>query len=166
MFGPQAKLPLDIVYDSIPTEPELHYKYAKKLKHTLEHAYSTAHKHVGTAVERAKEAYSGKFHGDSFQVGDSVWLNNPVVPKGVPRKLHCPWSGSFKIVKRILSAVYRIQDRRTVRSRRKVVVHFDRLKRCPQYIRLVTLPAAVSGSDQSTIGAWTGGTARYKLAVF
>ena len=47
------------------------------------------------------------------------------------------------MVKRISSAVYRIQDQRTARSRRRVVVHFDRLKRCPPDIRLGTPPAAV-----------------------
>ena len=81
MFGHQAKLPLDIVYGSVPTELELHHQYAKKLKQTLGCAYSAARKHVGTAVERAKEAYNEKV------LGDLVWLNNPVVPKGVPRKL-------------------------------------------------------------------------------
>ena len=49
--------------------------YARKLKQTLEH--------VGTGVERAKETYNGKVHGDSFEAGDLVWLNNPVVPRGV-----------------------------------------------------------------------------------
>ena len=144
MFGRQAKLPLDIVYGSAPTKAELHHQYARKLKQTLERAYSTVRERVGTAVERAKETYNGKVHGDSFDAGDLVWLNNPVVPRGVPRKLHCPWSGLFKIVKMILSAVYRIQDQRTSRSRRRIVVHFDRLKRCPLDMRVET--ALPSGS--------------------
>ena len=142
MFGRQAKLPIDIVYGSAPTEPELHHQYAKKLKQSLERAYSMARKHVGTAVERAKEAYNRKVHGASFEVGDLVWLNNPVVPRGVARKLHCPWSGPFKVVKRISPALYRIQDQRTSRSRRRSVVHFDRLKRCPQDVRVETTPTS------------------------
>ena len=61
MFGRQAKLPLDIVYGSAPTEAELYHQYARKLKQTFERAYSTAREHVGTAVERAKEIYT--MHG-------------------------------------------------------------------------------------------------------
>ena len=60
-FGRQAKLPLDIVYGSAPIEAELHHQYARKLKQTLERAYSTAHEQVGTAVERAKEMFT--MHG-------------------------------------------------------------------------------------------------------
>ena len=37
-----------------------------------------------------------------------------------------------------------MQDQRTARSHRRVVVHFYRLKRCPQDIRLGMPPAAVS----------------------
>ena len=155
MFGRQAKLPLDIVYGSAPTRAELHHKYARKLKQTLERAYSTAREHVGTAVERAKETYNGKVHGDSFEAGDLVWLNNPVAPRGVPRKLHCPWSGPFKVVKKISSAVYRIQDQRTSRSRHRIVVHFDRLKRCPLDMRVET--ALPSGSTpHPLVGQQTG----------
>ena len=51
------------------------------------------------------------------------------------RKLHCPWSGPFKIIKKLSSVVYRIQDTRRARKNRKVV-HFDRLKPCPENTRL------------------------------
>ena len=152
----QATVLLDIVhvYGSAPTEAELHHQYARKLNQSLEQAYSTAREHVGTAVERAIETYNGKVHGDSFEAGDLVWLNNPVVPRGVPRKLHCPWSGPFKVVKRISSAVYRIQDQRTSRSH-QIVVHFDRLKRCPLDMQAETAPPSGS-TPRPLVGQQTG----------
>ena len=80
---------------------------------------------------------------------------SPVVPRGVPRKLHCPWSGPFKVVKRISSAVYRIQDQRTSRSRRRIVVHFDCLKHCPLDMRVEA--ALPSGSTpHPLVGQQTG----------
>ena len=120
----------------------MHHQNSRNLKQ--DRAYSTAHKHVGTAVERVKETYNGKVLGDSLEAGDLVWLNNPVVPRGVPRMLHCPWSGPFKVVKRISPAVYRIQDQRTSRNHNRIAVHFDRLKCCPKDKQVKT--ASASGS--------------------
>ena len=51
------------------------------------------------------------------------------------KKLHCPWSGPFTIIKKLSSVVYRIQDTRKARKNRKVV-HFDRLKPCAENTRL------------------------------
>ena len=55
--------------------------------------------------------------------------------RGMAKKLHCPWSGPFRIIKKLSSVVYRIQDTRRARKNRKVV-HFDRLKPCPENTRL------------------------------
>ena len=135
MFGRQAKLPLDIIYGSTPTEPQPVHEYAKNLKRSLEDAYSRVREHLGTTVERQKEVYDLKVHGKAFEIGDLVWLHNPVVGRGMAKKLHCPWSGPFRIIKKLSSVVYRIQDTRRARKNRKVV-HFDRLKPCPENTRL------------------------------
>ena len=135
MFGRQAKLPLDIIYGSTPTEPQPVHEYAKNLKRSLEDAYSRVREHLGTTVERQKEVYDLKVHGKAFEIGDLVWLHNPVVGRGMAKKLHCPWSGPFRIIKKLSSVVYRIQDTRRARKNRKVV-HFDRLKPCPDNTRL------------------------------
>jgi hypothetical protein len=50
------------------------------------------------------------------------------------KKLHKWWTGPFKVVKRLSEVTYRIQH---IRNRAKrLVVHFDRLKRCHPNIRL------------------------------
>ena len=128
MFRRQAKLPLDIIYGSTPTELQPVHEYAKNLKSSLalEDAYSKVRDHLGTTVERQKEGYNLKVHGKAFEIGDLVWLHNPVVGRGKATKLHCPWSGPFKIIKKLSAVVYRIQNTRGTRRKRKVV-HFDRL---------------------------------------
>ena len=61
----------------------------------------------------------------------------------------------FKVVKKISSAIYRIQDQCTSRSRRRMVVHFDRLKRCTLDMRVET--ALPSGSTpHPLVGQQTG----------
>eukprot|EP00731_Ephydatia_muelleri_P034748 Em0075g1a len=110
-------------------------RVCKESEKSLEDAYSRVREHLGTTVERQKEVYDLKVHGKAFEIGDLVWLHNPVVGRGMAKKLHCPWSGPFRIIKKLSSVVYRIQDTRRARKNRKVV-HFDRLKPCSENTRL------------------------------
>eukprot|EP00731_Ephydatia_muelleri_P013115 Em0007g425a len=146
MFGRLARLPVDIMYGSCPTEPVLPHQYVKTLKDTLESAYTKARKHMHATAMRSEELYNRRVHGQEYEVGDLVWLNNPVVPRGRSRKLHCPWTGPFKIIKKLSSVVYRIQDKRPG-SRKRVVVHFDRLKPCPADIRMKPVGEDLHNSD-------------------
>ena len=137
MFGRDAKLPVDIAYGCVPEEPLPQHEYTRRLKDTLQKAFDVARRNLNTNTERMKDFYDQKIHGKPYDPGDLVWLHNPAVPKGKSRKLHSPWSGPYKVVKRLSAAVYRIQDQRGSRSRRRrrLVVHFDRLKPCPKGIR-------------------------------
>jgi len=75
---------------------------------------------------RQKELYDEKIHGKPYNVSDFMWLHNPAVPKGQAHKLYCPWTGPFKIVKKLSSLVYRVQNTRG--KRRRKAIHFNRLK--------------------------------------
>lgn len=85
----------------------------------------------------------GRFTEGSFEVEDLIWLNNTVLLER-STMLHCPWNGPFKVVKEISAALYAIQDHRTSRSRRRIIVHFDRLKRCSQDMCVETAPESDS----------------------
>ena len=125
MFGRQARLPLDIMYG--PPEPVFDCnKYAAKMRTELQVAYDRVHKNMPEQLRREKELYDKKIHGKPFEEDDLVWLHSPVVKHGRSRKLHLPWSGPYRVVKKLSDAVYRIQELRN--KRRRVVVHFDRLK--------------------------------------
>ena len=63
------------------------------------------------------------------------------MPRGQARKLYCPWTGPYKVVKISSTVVYRIQDTRG-RWRRKVI-HFNRLK--------PYLPKSNPSSDQAVV---------------
>ena len=60
-------------------------------------------------------------------------LYTSVVPRGYCKKLHRPWSGPFKILKKISDVTYRIQHCQS--RRQQLVVHFNQLKLCPSDIR-------------------------------
>ena len=50
------------------------------------------------------------------------------------KKLDHPWSGPYRVVKKLSEANYRIEQLQGRRTRK--IVHFDRLKPCPKNIRL------------------------------
>ena len=50
------------------------------------------------------------------------------MPRGKSAKLHSYWQGPYKVVKVFSNVLYLIQHRNS--TRKKVVVHFDRLKAC------------------------------------
>ena len=83
--------------------------------------------------EHQKELYDRKRHGDPYQVGDLVWLHSSVVPRGYSRKLHLPWTGPYKVLKRLSDVTYRIQSSRGRRC--LCVVHFNRLRPCTDGMR-------------------------------
>ncbi|KAL5475516.1 hypothetical protein EMCRGX_G025342 [Ephydatia muelleri] len=134
MFGRQARLPIDLMYGTecgnsvTKTVPE----YVTKLSEAFVEAYAAVRDTMGAKLQRQKEFYSKKVHGDPHKPGDFVLLFNPAVPKGGSRKFHSPWTGPFKIVERVSEATYHIQN--TVDGKTSIV-HFDRLKRCRPDIR-------------------------------
>eukprot|EP00731_Ephydatia_muelleri_P006029 Em0003g277a len=134
MFGRQARLPIDLMYGTecgnsvTKTVPE----YVTKLSEAFVEAYAAVPDTMGAKLQRQKEFYNKKVHGDPHKPGDFVLLFNPAVPKGGSRKFHSPWTGPFKIVERVSEATYHIQN--TVDGKTSIV-HFDRLKRCRPDIR-------------------------------
>ena len=59
-------------------------------------------------------------------------LHSTVIPRGHSRKLHCPWTGPYKVINKLSDIIYRTQR---CHGRKRLVVHFNRLKSCPLNIR-------------------------------
>ena len=128
MFGRQARLPVDIMYSTREQVPKPHGEYARDLQVRLQSAFDLVRENVSKEQQRQKDFYDIKIHGNPFQKEDLVWLHTPAVKKGASRKLHHPWSGPFKVIKKISESTYRIQQ--LYGNRHRKVVHFDRLKPC------------------------------------
>ncbi len=117
-----------------PSPPSLTVpQYASQLRRSMESAYERVRDTMGHSLSRQKDLYDQKVHGKPFEPGDLVWLHCPAVPRGHSKNLHRPWTGPFRVVSKLSDVTYRIQH---TRVRRRVVVHFDRLKRCPHSMRL------------------------------
>jgi len=126
MFGRHPRLPVDLAFGLPHSEATSHSGYAQALQHTVQEAYKHVREDLGHHLKRQKELYDQKAHGKPHNKGDRVWLYNAATPKGKTKKFHKPWSGPYTIVKRLSDATYRIQL--LSNPRKRVVVHFDRLK--------------------------------------
>jgi len=131
MFGRQARLPIDVLYGTREDSYQSHGNYAKLLECRLTNAFDIVREHVSKEHQRQKHFYDAKVHGEPYKAGDYVWLHSPP-PKGTSRKLHHPWTGPFKVIKKVSDATYHIQH--LYGNRQRKVVHFDRLKPCSKEV--------------------------------
>ena len=144
MFGREARLPVDIMYGSSPTETVTPHHYAAALSESLQQAYSRVRENMALAHNRQKEYYDQRSHGTPFKPGDLVWLHQPQVPPGQSRKLHCPWSGPYEILNKLSDCTYKI--RALSNQHRVQIAHFNRLKWCPPQMRRSHRPTSTSAA--------------------
>ena len=130
MFGREARLPLDIMYGTNQTPLALPSagEYAKQLQNHLLNSYDLVRKHIEIHYQRQTVSYDKRMHGKPYKPGDLVWLHSSVPPRGASTKLYYPWTGPFKVVKKLSEVTYRIQQAQGKRVRK--IVHFDHLKPC------------------------------------
>ena len=125
LYGKEMRLPLDIMYRPPGTE-QSRTECVRELRTSLQDAYVTVRDKLQLAHQRQKDYYDRRTHGERFKTGESVWLWSPVIPKGVAPKFHEPWTGPFKVTKRLSDVTYKILD---VKRKPTKIVHFDRLKK-------------------------------------
>ena len=121
MFGRQARLPLDVMYETNTPPPPSSTpgEYAMPLQKQLRTAYDLVRARLSNSHIRQKQFYDQKVHGQPYKPGDLVWLHSAVAKKGPRQKLNHPWMGPFKIVKKLSDVTYRIQHTLN-RNQRKV----------------------------------------------
>ena len=76
--------------------------------------------------EVQRQLYNRQVHGDMHQVGDYVWLHTTVLSGGTTKKLHHPWTGPYRIIRRLSDSTYWIQL--LWAPHKRLVVHFNWLK--------------------------------------
>ena len=127
MFGREARLPIDVIFGIPPGEVAVSpSQHVLDLRKRLEDAYHRVRSQLGLQQRRHKMLYDRKVSGSPYKLHDRVWLPCPAVQRGKSPKFHRPWQGPYQIIKVISDVLYRIQLLSS--PRRRVVVHFDRLK--------------------------------------
>ena len=70
----------------------------------------TVREKLQLAHQRHKDYFDRRTHGERFKPGESVWLWTPFISKGVVSKFYEPWTGPFKVTKRLSDVTYEILD--------------------------------------------------------
>ena len=84
--------------------------YANDVCYTLEQAYKTVSEKLHLAHKRQKDYYDRRSHNSRYQSDDSVSLWNPALKTGVAQKFHEPWTGPYRVTKRLSDVTYEIFD--------------------------------------------------------
>ena len=95
----------------------------ENLKTSLKTAYKSVAK-ANRMSHRNNKQYDRKAKLRNFQVGELAYLYNPATKPGRSRKFYRPWTGPFKITRKISEFNYEIIDLKD----KKQVVHINRLK--------------------------------------
>ena len=151
LLGRELRLPADLVFGSPEPRSESTSNYIKSLDTTLQSVHRTARVRDNASHCHQKDLYDRRVRGTPYKVGDLVWLLDTVIGAGEHRKFRLPWTGPFKVIRCVDSAVYDIVKLEPHVGRASLVkrVHFNRLKPCRSSGPMLdsTIPPQVSVSE-------------------
>ncbi|CAB4020846.1 Retrovirus-related Pol poly from transposon [Paramuricea clavata] len=131
-FGRELRLPNDLVE---PGENERrvvsHTDYAQQLKNRLSKAFQIANDILHSAHKTQKHFYDRWARANVYKAGGDLvlWLDRKT-RRGRCMKLNRPWTGPWRIIKRLGEVVYRIKYEGSEKvSVKRRVVHHNQLKR-------------------------------------
>eukprot|EP00731_Ephydatia_muelleri_P006907 Em0003g1155a len=107
-------------------------------------AYEKVRQNVSQKQCYQSQQYNRRIHGKPFDKSELVWLFNPAIKKGQSRKFHRPWGGPYRICEKLSDVTYCVQH--TGNNKCKVV-HFNRLKKCPENVRLLPRKPTTGAHD-------------------
>ncbi|KAL5018579.1 hypothetical protein ScPMuIL_004301, partial [Solemya velum] len=127
MLGREINTPLNIMVELPSDLPKTSVEFVAKMQEKFQSSFDLVRNQVSTQQRRQKLNYDKKISGKAFHVGDKVWLYVPRSAKGLSPKLTRFWTGPFDIIQKLSDVNYVISQ---PDSRKKQVVHFNRLKPC------------------------------------
>ena len=80
-------------------------QYVEELSTSLRKIFSDVKSHLDKAHEQSKKRYDKDARGETFAVGDQVWLYVPAVKRGRTKKLASFWRGPYTVIDRLNAAV-------------------------------------------------------------
>ena len=133
LYGRLPKLPIDLVQPA-PTQATFYAdfdEYVLAQKENFNRVYELLKASRTVNVDRFKFQHDRHVRGQSYAVGELVWLYDTTVKPGQKKKLKRYWKGPYEVVSKLGEVNYYIRLAHSAGKRlRKQLVHFNRLKRC------------------------------------
>ncbi|KAK3929203.1 Gag-Pol polyprotein [Frankliniella fusca] len=130
MFGAAMRSPLDADRGSPPKNMDMHKLYPMWVRKTMQDIHEVVANMNKKAAKRMKAYYDRNATLSPFAEGDLVYLYYPRRVKGISAKLITRWEGPYRIINLINECNARIE--RVDNPSKRLIVHIDRLARCPE----------------------------------
>ncbi|KAK3928607.1 Retrovirus-related Pol polyprotein from transposon 412 [Frankliniella fusca] len=130
MFGAAMRSPLDADRGSPPKNMDMHKLYPMWVRKTMQDIHEVVANMNKKAAKRMKAYYDRNATLSPFAEGDLVYLYYPRRVKGISAKLITRWEGPYRITNLINECNARIE--RVDNPSKRLIVHIDRLARCPE----------------------------------
>ena len=134
-FGRSPQLPIDLMLSRIQTSAIRSYpQFVQAAHQQLKMSQNIVREQLKSQHARQKALHDHHGTAEELQVGDRVWLYNPVVPRGSTKKFASLWKGPYTVIDKPGVVNYKIQ---LIGGTQTFVVHRNRLKLCqtpPQQI--------------------------------
>ncbi|KAK3928290.1 Retrovirus-related Pol polyprotein from transposon 412, partial [Frankliniella fusca] len=130
MFGAAMRSPLDADRGSPPKNMDMHKLYPMWVRKTMQNIHEVVANMNKKAAKRMKAYYDRNATLSPFAEGDLVYLYYPRRVKGISAKLITRWEGPYRIINLINECNARIE--RVDNPSKRLIVHIDRLARCPE----------------------------------
>ena len=130
-YGRELRLPSDLVMNDQQTpQNNSHTEYATELKKRLAKAFECSRETLESSHRTQKHYYDRWARGNVYKEGDLVMWKDQKTRNGRCMKLNKPWTGPWKVIKRLGEVVYRIKyiGSNKVGLKRRIV-HHNQLKR-------------------------------------
>ena len=104
LFGREMKVPLDCITptpDDQKAFAEEDVSAAMRYHEAIARAYEIVRENVGLAQRRQQSVYDRRTCGKRYKTGDLVLLHSVLLKKNVSSKFHRPWTGPFRVQKRM-----------------------------------------------------------------
>ena len=119
------KYPIEAEFSEEPRPFASTEEYKEEMIRRMRKAHGLAKKNTQEAQLRQKVQYDKKATERRFDIGDLVYMTEPVVPKGLSKKFRVKWKGPYRIVDQLGDCLYEILSPGENKSRR---IHANRLK--------------------------------------